>query len=86
MLVRCGQDCSRLCHKMDTTKNDGLSAGPIADALRQLKGVAHCIGVTNYLITLVVVTENQKTLAKRLPGGRDPLKDVLGGGQTVFCG
>ena len=80
LLVRSGQDCSRLGHEMDTTKNDCLSAGPITNALRQLKGVTHRIGVTDNLVTLVVVTENQKTLAKRLTGSRDPLKHVLGGG------
>ncbi len=70
-LIGPGEHVRGFRHEMHAAEDDCLRGGPCLGGLRQLKRVAHKVGVLHDLISLIEVAENREPVAQRVLCGTD---------------
>ena len=66
-----GQHVGAFRHEVDAAEHDGLGRALRSGELRQLQRVADRVGELDHFVALVVMAENDQTIAERGFGGRD---------------
>ena len=68
---RVGDDVSGLCHKVNAAKHDRITI-TLTRQLAQLQAVTSQVSMGNHTILLVVMPEDDQTIAQVLFDGFDP--------------